>query len=206
MFRRRAPRGDLGRAMSSIWLASYLILWGVVVAEALIVLALLRGFTGLHQRLEAQREGRGVAQLSSGVILEDQEFISISGAAIRLSQLWQDGALLLLFVSVDCVPCRALLTWLGNSLRADGLPDWDVCILCAGHESKVRKLAAETGLPSEIRLVAVEHATLKWRYHVFATPTVGVVEGNGHVVDVVAGEVAPYLSILARRSEFRVPV
>jgi hypothetical protein len=90
--------------------------------------------------------------------------------------------------------------------RNGQLAGWDVCVLCAGKESQVQALFREIGFPLEIPVAVVEHASLRGRYHVSGTPTLAIVEEEGRVVDVVAGEVEPYLSIMARRSTFRVMI
>ncbi len=192
-----------------MWLISYLILWAFVTIEGVIIIALLRVFTGLHQRIEVQQESQDLAQLTPGDILADQDLLGLSGETIELSHLWQRGNLLLLFVSVDCAPCRTLLTWVGNAFGDGQLSDWDVCVVCGGRKAQVRQLVGQIGFPREIPVAVVEYASLRWQYHVAGTPTVAIVEDNGRVVDIVVGEAEPYLGMLIRRSAFstfQVPV
>jgi hypothetical protein len=192
--------------LSGLWLTSYLLLWAFVVLQGVVVIALLRAFTGLHQRIEEQQGAQGIARLAPGAVLADEAFTDLSGYRIELSRLWQKGKLLLLFASVDCTPCRSLLTWVGDAFRNGQLSDSDVCVLCAGQESQVQKFVEELRFPSEVPVATIAHASLRSRYHISGTPTLAVVDEHGQVVDVVVGEIIPYLEILSRRSTFRIPI
>lgn len=192
--------------MSSMWLISYVLLWGLVIVEGIVIVALLRVFEGLHQRLEEQAERHGIGRLTPGAMLGDLELSSLPGDTILLSRLWQRGNLLLLFVSVDCTPCRNVLAWIGEAFRNQQLADWDVCVLCAGRQPQVRKRCGELGFPSEVPVGVVEYGALKGRYGIVGTPTLAIVEEDGRIVDVIAGEARAYLEVLTRRSAFRVPV
>ncbi|RIK45331.1 MAG: hypothetical protein DCC58_06760 [Chloroflexi bacterium] len=189
-----------------MWLISYVLLWVLVIVEGIAIIALLRVFEGLHQRLEEQAEKHGIARLAPGAILTDHEFVTLAGETVALSHLWSRGRLLLLFVSVDCVPCRGLLEWIGDASRNRQLVDWDTCVLCAGRPGQVRKLCNDVRLTHEIPVVAVEYAALKQRYQIAGTPTLAIVEEDGRVVDVVVGKAEAYLDVLMRRSTFRIPV
>lgn len=192
--------------MASRWLGSYLLLWAFVAIQGVITFALLRAIAGIHQRLEDQQGTQIPARLAQGAVLADQELTDLSGHQIKLSRLWREGNLIILFASLDCAGCLSPLAWVGEAFRNGQLSDWDVCVLCAGSESQVRNFFRETGFPDEIPVAAVEYTSLQTQFHVFGTPTLAVVEKDGHVVQVIEGEVEPYLSILTRRSEFRVPV
>jgi hypothetical protein len=189
-----------------VWLIAFLTLWGFVIAQGVVIIALLRVFTGLHQRLEEQAEPRGVGGLTSGNALVDRDFIGLGGETIVLSSLWQRGNLLLSFVSVNCAPCRTLLAWIGDAFRNGQLRDWDICVLCTGRETQVRKFLGEIEFPREIPVAALEHEALRRLYQIEGTPTLAIVEEAGRITDVVAGEAIAYLEVLTRRSTFRIPV
>lgn len=192
--------------MSGIWLLSYLMLWAFVTIEGVIIIALLRVFTGLHQRIEEHQESQGLVRLTPGDVLIDQDLIGLSGDTIQLSQMWQQGHLLLLFTSSDCAACWRLLTWVRDAFRNGQFTDWDVCILCAGRETQFRKRFGEIGFPLEIPAAVIDPTSLRWRYHVPGTPTIAIVEENGRIVDVVTVEAETYLEILTRRSAFQLAV
>lgn len=66
-----------------MWLISYVLLWVLVIVEGIAIIALLRVFEGLHQRLEEQAEKHGIARLAPGAILTDHEFVTLQARQSR---------------------------------------------------------------------------------------------------------------------------
>lgn len=106
--------------MSGWWLASYVILWVVVVLLALVVVALARQLGTLHLRLgprgalEVDDEGPPLGEAPGPV-----EALDLEGRPVTLAG--PGDPQLLLFVSPDCPLCRDVLPSLGAAARAGRL-------------------------------------------------------------------------------------
>jgi methylamine dehydrogenase accessory protein MauD len=106
--------------LSGWWLASYLVLWGVVIALALLVLALARQVGTLHLRLgprgalELDDEGPALGEAPEPVDRRGLhgEHVSVGGPG---------PPQLLLFVSPGCPVCREVLPSLPVAARAGGM-------------------------------------------------------------------------------------
>jgi methylamine dehydrogenase accessory protein MauD len=103
--------------MSGWWLASYLVLWGVVITLALLVLALARQIGTLHLRLgprgalELDEEGPPLGEAPERVDRPDLRGETVSVGGPGSSQL-------VLFVSPGCPVCREVLPSLPVAARA----------------------------------------------------------------------------------------
>lgn len=106
--------------MSGWWLASYLVLWGVVIVLALLVLALARQVGTLHLRLgprgalELDDEGPPLGEAPEPVDRPDLRGRPVSVGGPGRPQL-------LLFVSPGCPVCREVLPSLPVAARAGGM-------------------------------------------------------------------------------------
>ena len=205
-----APRVIRGTPLSDMWLVSYLALWTVVALEGVMIgvmiMALLRVFGGLHARIEECQEAQGVVQLKQGDSLVDADHASLAGDTIKLSRLWSRGTLLLLFISIDCVPCQQLLTAFRDAYRDEQLSGWDVCVLCVGAQVRIRQIFQDKEFPFEIPVAMIEHRTLRSQYHILETPTLAIVGEGGHVISVVPRVSGRYVEMLTRRSSLQNPV
>ena len=108
--------------MSDAWFVSHLLLWGLVVALAVVVAALARQIGVLHERISPAgalvgREGPRPGEPAPVVEVEDA-----AGARLRVGAPDASGAsTLLLFVAPACPICKVLLP-IARSLRnSEGL-------------------------------------------------------------------------------------
>jgi methylamine dehydrogenase accessory protein MauD len=106
--------------MSGWWLASYLVLWAVVIALSLLVLALARQIGTLHLRLGP----RGALELDEegpalGEAPEPADRLDLRGAPVAVGG--PGVPQLLLFVSPGCPVCREVLPSLPVAARVGGM-------------------------------------------------------------------------------------
>lgn len=106
--------------MSVWWVASYVVLWIVVVATAVLVLALARQIGTLHLRLgprgalEVDEEGPALGEAP-----EAADLTSIDGRPVTVGGPGE--AQLLLFVSPGCPICREVVPSVPVAARAGGM-------------------------------------------------------------------------------------
>jgi methylamine dehydrogenase accessory protein MauD len=106
--------------MSGWWLASYLVLWAMVIALALLLLALARQIGTLHLRLgprgalELDEEGPPLGEAPEAADRRDLEGRPVAVGGPGDPQL-------LLFVSPGCPICREVLPSLPVAARAGGM-------------------------------------------------------------------------------------
>jgi methylamine dehydrogenase accessory protein MauD len=160
------------------WVASYVVLWILVILLSILVVALARQIGVLHLRLgprgalEIDEEGPPLGEAPEAVHLRDVEGrpVTIGGPG--------DGQLVL-FVSPDCSLCRVVLPSLPVAARAAGLEP-RVVVDAPGVGDAAEELAG-TGVP------VVTDPPLTEAYRVPGTPyavaldAMGVIRAKGTV-------------------------
>jgi methylamine dehydrogenase accessory protein MauD len=129
-------------------LVSNVVLWCVVVAMGLVILALARQVGVLHERIapagalavqEGAEVGRDAPRLSAP---------TLDGGVVELGGPSEDGrALLLFFLSPDCPVCKALLPALRSLARAEA-KQLAVVLASDGEPDEHRRFVREAGLLS----------------------------------------------------------
>lgn len=166
------------------FLASYIVLWVLVLFQGLLVLALLRQLAQL-QRLVERGGLLGEGWLSTGS--QAPEFVGRdfrTGRHISSSDLEGRGGVLL-FLSPECAICKQLANNL-SLLTANGLPP--VIVFCQGGEQACARLMK--GLDLRVPLVCGDAEDIASRYGVQGSPTAVIVDrerkvrGYGHPANV----------------------
>src|SRR5438105_15736561 len=116
--------------MTGLWLASYLVLWGLVVVMCLFLIGILRQLGMMHRQLEPRSEQppQGTPEdfpaiendgPTIGSPLVDLEADTINGfGTIATATLRDHGKTLLMFMSPLCETCQHIVESL-NDLAAD---------------------------------------------------------------------------------------
>ena len=165
--------------MHGWWAFSYVVLWIVVAALALLVVALARQVGTLHLRLGP----RGALEVDGegpplGDVPEPLDLTDVDGRPVAVGG--PGAAQLLLFVSPGCPLCRDVLPSVGAAARAGGLSP---IVLTEGEPEDARHLM--DGL--RIHAPVVAEPDLGTRYAVPGTPfavvldRLGVVRAKGTV-------------------------
>ena len=152
--------------------ASYLALWGLVIFQSLVVLALLRELAELHTVTERHALAREV-WLPLGT--EAPQFTAAdrrSGRPVSTQELSGTGGVIL-FLSTGCSACETLVASLKRAVAGD-LPA--IIALCRGAEEP-----CGTFVTSEIPLILVGAAEAAAHYRVSGFPTAVVVDGQGKI-------------------------
>ncbi len=163
--------------MTGWWVASYVVLWIVVVALAVLVLALARQIGTLHLRLGP----RGALELDEeGPPLGDApppvQLATIDGRNVTVGGPGE--AQLVLFVSPTCPVCREVAPGLQVAARSGGMA---ARVVADADDASVTRTYASLGAP----VVASPH--LAREYGIPGTPyavvldTLGVVRAKGTV-------------------------
>jgi len=158
--------------MSSSFLASYIVIWLLVVFQGLLVLALLRQLAELRRLVESgslQDENRlPVGSLAPEFAGSDVR----SGERVSIQSLGGRGGVIL-FLSAECSVCKDL----ADSLQQPAINELPPIIaFCQGGEQTCARIAKRMG--SEVRLIFEGAAETAERYHAFGLPTAIVVDGE----------------------------
>lgn len=162
--------------MTQALLVSNLVLWGVVVALAAVVLALVRQIGVLHERVApagALMVRGGPAPGEPAPVLEVPDW---TGRAQRVGGLDPEGrSTLLFFVSPTCPVCQALLPVVDSVARAER-PALRVLLASDGSRDEHAAFVAEHGLAARPYLLST---ALGLAYHVVKLPYAVLIDGAG---------------------------
>jgi methylamine dehydrogenase accessory protein MauD len=160
--------------MSGPWLVSYVVLWGVVLFQGLVIFVLLRQM-GLMYLGTAQ----GVARdgLAPGTKAPDFTLSDLAGNLVSLAD-FRGRRLLLIFGSTTCGPCRALVPDL-NAFARERASEFATLFLIYGDTTSGRRFVDELGLetPHAVHM----DADLADKYKARVTPFAFVIDGEGVV-------------------------
>ncbi len=158
--------------MEGIWLISYIVLWALVVALAVLVLLLYRqlGIMYLGSAEGVSRDGLERGKPAPDFALTDQH-----GNTHRLSA-YRGRPVVLLFGSPHCSPCRILLPQLQDWARKH--PEVTVLWLNAASPEESARFVAETGATIPILPFSPDD-NLMDRYRVRVTPFTFFLDAQG---------------------------
>ena len=166
--------------MSGVWLASYLVLWLVVLVLAFLLAGSLRQL-GLMQLRLGDDPGALItdAGLERGVQAPD--FVaadSETGEPVTLSQLPATPKLLV-FASPGCLSCRELIPGL-NEVRKTRRGEFDFFVICRGDIESCQSFGRMNRL--EAPMVVDTNGQIEKDYMVTLTPFAYVLDHEGRVV------------------------
>ena len=152
------------------------ILWVVVIALAIALLAVIRQLGVLHERIAPVgalmlAKGLKVGEITPTVAVQDLEGHAITLGAARTDE----RATLLMFVSPTCPVCKTLLPALKSSLAAER--DWlDIVLASDGEESAHREFVQAHRLGAFPYVVS---APLGISYQVSRLPFAVLIDAQG---------------------------
>jgi methylamine dehydrogenase accessory protein MauD len=166
--------------MSGVWLASYLVLWLVVLVLAFLLAGSLRQLGLMQLRLG---DDPGALITDSGLERGTQapDFIatdSESGEAVNLSELPATPRLLV-FASPGCLSCRELIPGL-NEVRKTRRGEFDFLVVCRGDIDSCRAFGRMNRL--EAPMVVDTNGQIEKDYLVTLTPFAYLLDHEGRVV------------------------
>ena len=160
--------------MSGPWLISYVVLWGIVLFQGVVIFVLLRqlGLMYLGTAQGVARDGLALGERAPGFAVS-----GIDGAHVSLEGL-RGLPLLLVFGSPSCAPCRGLIPDL-NAFAHEKSEELRVLFLCRGSLDESRRFAEE--LRVEVPLAAHPDETLPDSFRARVTPFAFLLDGEGVV-------------------------
>lgn len=160
----------------SALLVSNVVLWVLVIALALVVLALARQLGVLHERITPVgalmlAKGLKVGELAPGVAVND-----VDGQALTIGGPRSEAkSLLVMFVSPTCPVCKVLLPVLKASRRSE--QSWlDIVLASDGDLAEQRAFVQAQGLEGFRYVVS---APLGVTYQVSRLPYAVLIDGDG---------------------------
>lgn len=160
--------------MEGIWLVSYIVLWGLVLALGVLVLLLYRqlGIMYLGSAQGVSRDGLNKGTRAPDFSLADQH------GQVRALHDYKGRDVALIFGSPHCSPCRILLPQLHDWARSH--PDVAVLWLNAASPEESLRFVSETGATLPI-LPYTPQENLLDRYRVRVTPFIFMIDEKGTI-------------------------
>src|SRR6266536_1953465 len=168
-----------GAVVSGVWLASYIVLWLVVLLLGFLLAGALRQLGLLQLRL-GDDPGALITNtgLERGTDVPDFTALdAASGERVSLSDL-PAVPRMLVFASPGCLSCRELIPGLNEVRKTRG--DWDFVVVCRGDLESCRRFGRMNGL--EAPMVVDTTGQIEKDYAVTLTPFAYVVDHEGRVV------------------------
>ena len=155
---------------------SNLVLWAVVVALIMVVLALARQIGVLHQRIAPVGALMLTGGLQVGEPAPEVDVVAIDGRSRRIAGVRPDGkSTLLLFVSPSCPVCKSLLPAVKSSAHAERA--WlDAILASDGDTGEQQQFVDHYGLRE---LTYVISAPLGMAYRVNRLPYAALIDEQG---------------------------
>lgn len=165
--------------MSGVWLASYIVLWVVVLLLAFLLAGALRQL-GLFQLRLGDDPGALITDTGLERGTEVPGFTALdsqSGELVSLSDL-PAVPRMLVFASPGCLSCRELIPGLNEVRRTRG--EFDFVVVCRGDLESCRAFGRMNGL--EARLVVDTTGQIEKDFLVTLTPFAYLIDHEGRVV------------------------
>jgi len=160
--------------MSGAWLVSYIVLWGVVFFQGVLIFLLLRqlGVMYLGTAQGIARDGLAVGKRAPDFTVPDLE-----GRPLTLSQ-FRGRSLLLVFGAANCKPCQNLMPDL-NAFAEEHRDQLSALYLSRSEPDAARQFV----LDHDVRVPVAVHPdeTLMDRYEARVTPFAFIIDGDGVV-------------------------
>ena len=166
--------------MSGVWLASYLVLWLVVLVLAFLLAGSLRQL-GLMQLRLGDDPGALITDTGLERGAQAPDFIAADSETeepVRLSQL-PAAPRLLVFASPGCLSCRELIPGL-NEVRKTREGEFDFLVVCRGDIESCRAFGRMNRL--EAPMVVDTNGQIEKDYMVTLTPFAYLLDHEGRVV------------------------
>lgn len=160
--------------MSGVWLVSYIVLWGIVLFQGLVIFVLMRqlGIIYLGTAQGVARDGIAAGQRAPDFTLPD-----LAGRLRSLAD-FRGRPLLLVFGSTSCAPCRSLVPDL-NAFAQTHAAELDALFAIRGTPSETQRFVDELGLAVPVGVFNDEELPEKYKARV--TPFAFVIDGEGIV-------------------------
>lgn len=161
--------------MSGAWLASYIVLWAVVLFQGAVIFLLLRqlGLMYLGTAQGIARDGLAVGKRAPAFTAT-----GLAGEQVSLAD-FRGQRLLMVFGSSNCTPCKNLIPHL-NVFAAERDADLRVLFLSRGDVEDARRFAGE----HDIRVPVAAHPddSLPDTYQARVTPFAFLIDGEGTIL------------------------
>jgi len=160
--------------VSGIWLVTYIVLWGLVLFQGLVIFVLMRqlGIIYLGTAQGVARDGIAAGQRAPDFTLPD-----LSGV-VRTLEGFRGRSLLLVFGSTSCAPCRGLVPDL-NVFAQTHAAELDALFAIRGTPNESQRFVDELGLQVPVGIFNDEELPEKYKTRV--TPFAFIIDGEGVV-------------------------
>lgn len=158
--------------MSGVWLASYIVLWAVVLFQGVAIFLLLRqiGMMFLGTAQGVADDGLPLGKKAPDFALPDLE-----GRTVSLTD-FRGLPVLLIFGSANCTPCRGLIPDL-NVFAGERQDELRVLFLSRGNVEEARRFMQE--MDAHVPVAVHPDSALADSYQARVTPFAFLLDGEG---------------------------
>jgi peroxiredoxin len=176
--------------VSGLWLISYVALWILLLAVAVVLVSVLRNLGVMTEALRTLQESPADRlKLKPGEAVPDVALQTLSGEPVQLSALAQQPTAFAL-VSPGCKPCHLLLESLAAlDMTVDplGMGVQQTVVVSVGAVEDTMSLLTQLDIPSRIPILADPESQLFTAWGITATPTTVVVDDQTRYVSHTSG-------------------
>ena len=172
--------------MSGLWLISYVALWILVLAVAVVQVSVLRNLGVVYEAFRARpSEPRALpSALTAGQRLPDVTWRTLAGQAVPVSE-WMGSKRAFTLVSPDCAPCLDYMKELSEGTRDldpldSTVKEW--VVVSIGSQDGTTVLAQRAGVPANVPILLDSDREVVAKWGIRRTPTVVVVDDQLRVV------------------------
>ena len=180
--------------MSGLWLASYVVLWALVLALAVVLVSTLRNLGVVYTMVTSlpafsDRQG-GHSSLSHRQVLPEAVLATATGGR-RATSEFKGTKTAFAVVSASCGPCSSFL----ESLHEPEVTDWrdlhvdwrDLVVVSLSGPRETEELLARARMTTPMVVLLDGDGEIKRRWGVTTTPFMVVVDEELRVVNQVVG-------------------
>jgi hypothetical protein len=174
--------------MSGLWLASYILLWVVVVAMGLLLVSVLRNLGVVYSMVGSLPEFTATrppkpSTLTAGAKLPDAQLITTTGESKSISE-FAGSRMAFAIVSSSCGSCLLFLQQLNGDDGIDPADQSlrDVVIIGLGDAEETRRLLERAGIDGKTPVMFDVHDEIARKWGIATTPATVVMDEEMRVV------------------------
>lgn len=187
--------------MTTLWLISYVLLWGIVLASGFLLLGTLRSLGRLQWRFDEMEATRPVRKgregLPPGNRAPDFTLPSTTDEAVALSD-FAGHRVLLVFTQTGCSPCHDILPELN---RVQEKRQHQVLVVNSGEPEEAAVMADD--VDAQFPVLAQDDWDISKQYLVFATPYAFVIDEQGVIAAKGVAGSRQYVSFILEAAKKR---
>lgn len=175
--------------MSGLWLVSYIALWVLFLAVAVVLIGVMRNLGVIYESITPAPKQSSPSNLIPGQSLPEVNLLTLAGDIIPISKIG-GMKMAISIISPTCSPCQELLERINRGKwQLDPLdPSLEnLAIVSIGDANLTNNLIRQVGLRHDIQVLIDPEQQMLKEWGVVSTPTTIIVDNQLKVVRHVIG-------------------